>query len=140
LTDTSNYSGSNNDTLLINNANLGQNNTDYRCIISNNGCVDTSIVGTLLVTDITSLNHINLKHNFDIYYNTVEDVLNFEIDDLPKNTIIEIYNALGQQMMTKRITHQQTKINLESLSIGCYSVIIFVDHEADAIKKFVKLN
>lgn len=44
------FSGANDDTLIITNTTLLQNNNIYRCLVSTGSCIDTSSIGTLTVS------------------------------------------------------------------------------------------
>jgi hypothetical protein len=46
------------------------------------------------------------------------------------NTIVKVYNAAGQLILTKEIEAQKTTINLESLASGLYMVELINNNES----------
>lgn len=49
------FSGANNNIVNINSVSLSQNNTNFRCIVSNSGCSDTSIIANLTANCISTI-------------------------------------------------------------------------------------
>ena len=69
---------------------------------------------------------------FVYYPNPVKDFLSLAYDQ--KITDVTIFNLLGQQVMTKEINENQTKINMASLSKGAYLVKVNSQNETKVIK------
>jgi predicted secreted protein len=59
LVNNTSYTGANDDTLIVNNTSLFQNNNLYRCLITRGSCIDTSNTGVLTIACISILTQPN---------------------------------------------------------------------------------
>lgn len=76
----------------------------------------------------------NVKNNFLLYPNPVNNVLNVK-GDFDSNESVTIYNMLGQAVLRKAITSNDQSIDVSSLAKGIYNVYF---NTAKATYKFIK--
>ena len=67
-----------------------------------------------------------------IYPNPVNDILNFSFDK--EITAVSIINLLGQEVLSKSITNNETSINVGNLTAGTYLVKVTSGNEVKTIK------
>ena len=70
--------------------------------------------------------------NFSYYPNPVKDILNISYIDAI--TAVSVYNLLGQEVITKSVNDNLTKIDMSSLSKGTYLVKVASDNLVKTIK------
>jgi hypothetical protein len=88
---------------------------------------------TLKLTDTgLATNNFDAAANFKSYPNPVIDVLNLSYD---KNiTNVAVFNLLGQEVLTKVINTNQSKIDMSRLASGTYLVKVTADNQVKTIK------
>jgi hypothetical protein len=98
--------------------------------INNDGFMDL-IVGNYsggvdFYNGVSSINSINdienfIDWNFNLYPNPAKNSITIKIENKFKNNyIVEIYNLVGQLILSKRITTNNLTINTEELAEGIY--------------------
>jgi hypothetical protein len=80
-----------------------------------------------------SVNQFNLADGFKAYPNPVSNILNIEYTGDLSN--VSVYNLLGQQMLTKKLTATSTQIDMSGLNSGTYLVKV----EANNVSKTIKV-
>ncbi len=107
------YSGVNNDTLIVENVSTSNNGQLFRCIISGDCGKDTSSEAKLSVWGVNTikLNNDNIK----LYPNPVKNLI--EIDGYNGNSKIEIFNVSGQRILGTPFSRQ---IDAQGLNSGLY--------------------
>ena len=60
-------------------------------------------------------------------------ITNYQVDNV---NIIEIFNALGQQILTESVTSKVTKIDVSSLASGMY----YLKPQCGKIEKFIVVH
>jgi surface protein len=99
-------------------------NGDYAVIVTENGCTDTSACVTVMGI---GLNENNNDEVISIYPNPTKDKIHVNIGsvNLEPQTNIEIYNTLGQLLLTKDINpHTQTELDISHLAKGIYYLCV----------------
>jgi type IX secretion system substrate protein/NHL repeat-containing protein len=125
------YSGVTTSSLTIHNASIYLNTTHYRCVINNGTpCVDTSSSAILIIHSNTGLRVLGLE-SISIFPNPSHDEIYVRLADFSSPTSIELYNELGQFLITKKIDNALTKIDIASLPTGIY--IIKAQSEGDIV-------
>ena len=94
----------------------GMSNGNYACIITANGCVDTSDCITAL--NIEPLSQLEFK----LYPNPSTGQVFVELSDLDNLTKIEVINAMGQIVYSEYASGLKSVLMLDHLSAGFYSV------------------
>ena len=122
LTNAGQFSGVDTDMLTVSNVTLGQNNTLFRCIVSeNSNCSDTTDVAVLTVEDNTGLDDLN-KDIFNVYPNPTTNSFTISSDNLI-NSEFKIIDAQGREVLTGSMNGQEHTIDISKLSNGVYSVV-----------------
>lgn len=135
LSNAGQYQGAFNDTLIVNNVTLTNNNQQFRCIVTSGACSDTSDVATLTVqggTGIQSINNLSLKLN----PNPVSNKLLIEVANDSKEIKYMIFNFTGQSILMGSFT-KSIEVPLKDLSSGVYFIKIS-DGKGIIYKKFIK--
>jgi hypothetical protein len=70
--------------------------------------------------------------DFRAFPNPVKNVLNLSYDKNISN--VAVFNLLGQQVMTKEISSNQSQIDMSQLSAGTYMVKVTADNQVKTIK------
>ena len=95
----------------------------------------TTLDGDFLVSayDASLLSNSSFENeNFRSYPNPVQDVLNLSYNKTISN--VAVFNLLGQQVMTKGISSNQSQIDMSQLSAGTYMVKVTADNQVKTIK------
>jgi hypothetical protein len=135
LTNSGQYSGVSNDTLVVSNATLSNNNQQFRCIITSNTCSDTSDVVVLSVYDNTGINNSLGSNIMSIFPNPTKDHITIDLGNYQFNDglTLQLTNNLGQQVLSRQLTQQLTTIQLDnSMGKGIYLVNL-IDSEGNII-------
>lgn len=87
----------------------------------------------------TSLDAIATAENIQIYPNPASDMI--MIDDLENIQLVQVYNALGELVMSKQIIPSQTKLlmDISVLETGIYTLHFADRNHVQAVKKVAKL-
>ena len=70
--------------------------------------------------------------NFRAYPNPVKDVLNLSYNKNISN--VAVFNMLGQEVFTKSLNANQSRIVMSQLSKGTYMVKVTADNQVKTIK------
>jgi len=89
------FSGANTANLSISNLNLSNNNTGFICIVSSDGCSDTSALAMLRVTTSTSTVEVN-KVAWQVYPNPAKNNFTLDLSDQPKPVLVRISDLAGK--------------------------------------------
>lgn len=114
------FSGTNDDTLIISNATMSNNNQLFRCIISSGTCTDTSSIAVLTVVNNVGVNEIAQSNLYSIYPNPAQHLINVKADSKLLGSIYNIYDNIGKIVLTGRINTENTSIDLGNLASGAY--------------------
>ncbi|MCB9252135.1 MAG: SBBP repeat-containing protein [Flavobacteriales bacterium] len=110
------FNGVMNDTLTINLASLTQNNNQYRCVIKNGFCTDTSIISTLKVLELDS------RERIEVLPNPASTQLTIIISDLNSFTEYSVVDAMGRVVLSGEIKDKLTSLNISNFSQGIYFI------------------
>jgi hypothetical protein len=81
---------------------------------------------------LLSVNQFDLADGFKAYPNPVSNVLNIEYtSDL---TSVSVFNLLGQQVLTKKVTATSTQIDMSGLNAGTYLVKVSSEKASKTVK------
>ncbi|MFY0481932.1 T9SS type A sorting domain-containing protein [Flavobacterium sp. PLA-1-15] len=70
--------------------------------------------------------------NFKLYPNPVKDILNLSYTQNISN--VEVFNMLGQQVLTKSVDATQGQVDMSNLAAGTYLVKVATDNQVKTIK------
>ena len=119
LSNAGQYSGVTNDTLMISNITILNNNQNFRCIISNGSCTDSSVVVNLTI-NTTGISEIISASDFVIYPNPANDFLNLKVKAALLNNTYTFIDQLGRIVLSGKINTETSTINIRELSKGIY--------------------
>ena len=126
------YSGVNNDTLVVSNATVSNNNQQFRCIVNSGSCSDTSDIAVLTVST-SGIEELNLS-KFNLYPNPTQS--SFEIQTNLVFNKIEIRDMQGRVVKTE---NAGKIINIASLQKGTYLVqLIDEKSKVIAVQRIIK--
>jgi hypothetical protein len=114
------YSGTTNDTLIVSNVTLSNNNQPFRCIISSGSCSDTSNVAVLTVNNNVGINEFTQDNLFSVFPNPAQSVINVKADTRLIGNVYSIFDNTGRVILTGKINSENTTIELGNLSGGIY--------------------
>jgi hypothetical protein len=114
------YSGTTNDTLIVSNVTLSNNNQPFRCIISSGSCSDTSNVAVLTVNNNVGINEFAQDNLFSVYPNPAQTVINVKADSKLIGEQYTVIDNAGRIVLSGKIVTENTSIELGSLSNGIY--------------------
>lgn len=88
-------------------------------------------------TVVTNITNLQAALDFSIAPNPVANHLNIALTQLPSNTILMIYNSMGQEIMNQTINNTTTAVDVSTLPKGVYTAIIH--HNKGSIQqRFIK--
>ncbi len=133
LSNAGQYSGANNDTLVVSNASISNNNQQFRCIVNNAGCADTSDIAVLTVSTV-GMDELSVQGNVSLYPNPTQS--SFEIQTNLVYSKIEIRDIQGRIVKTENAAKT---INMASLQKGTYLVKL-IDEKSKiiAVQRIIK--
>ena len=121
------YSGVSTDTLTILSATMILNNTNYRCVISNSSCADTTNTVLLTVHDNSGVNTPDLKDLVSIFPNPATKQVSIHIPFTYSHGQATLFNELGQSLLESNLTLSSTLFDIDQLPTGIYIMKIVVD-------------
>ena len=138
LSNAGQFSGTDTQTLTISSTSMSNNNTLYRCVVTESaGCSDTTDVSTLTVIDNTSITELN-NSLVKLFPNPSNGNITLDIAQHANGQII-LTDILGKEVLSKSFTSNEAQLNLKSLeSKGTYfAKVIDLDGNVIAIKKLI---
>jgi hypothetical protein len=113
------YSGANDDSLIVSNISGLNNNENFRCIIISGSCSDTSIVAQLTI-NTTGIAETVDENGFVIYPNPVSDFITLKVNNTFFNKNYSIIDQLGRTVISGKINSESSTINMSELARGIY--------------------
>ncbi len=84
-------------------------------------------------------NFVKNNTEFSIYPNPTSNNVNIEFVELPKNTKITLYNAMGQKLQSQTVNQKTITLSMEVLPEGVYMVEVY-SNEKTSVHKLIKAN
>tara|TARA_B110001452_G_scaffold264054_1_gene266425 strand:- start:654 stop:1199 length:546 start_codon:yes stop_codon:yes gene_type:complete len=139
LSNAGQFSDSDTKTLTVNSTNMSNNNTLYRCIITESAsCMNTTDFVTLTVSESgTSINELN-NSLVKLFPNPSNGIISITLSHQSNGQII-LTDILGKEVLSKSFNSNEVKLNLKSLeSKGTYfAKVLDIDGNVIAIKKLI---
>lgn len=136
LSNAGQYSGVTTNTLIVSSISVANNNNQqFRCIVSDGNCSDTSDFALLTVTDVLSVYDINNSMIF-IYPNPASEYLMLSASE---ELIGETYNIIdlnGKTLKEGTLTQKEVKIEIGNLSKGMY--LLKIKNESEQTFRIIK--
>lgn len=119
LSNSSLYSGTKNDTLILMNISSSQNNSKFRCIISEEGC--STITNTAVLTiQAGGLQNIKGGNRFFIYPNPANSLITIESNHTLNNFPYTITDQTGRQILNGNLNSKINAVDVRALDSGFY--------------------
>ena len=138
LSNAGQFSGTDTQTLTISFATMSNNNTLYRCIVSEStSCMDTTDVSTLTVIDNTSIGELN-NSLAQLFPNPTNGIITINLSNHSNGQII-LTDILGKEVLSKSFSSNEVQLNLKNLeSKGTYfAKVLDSNGNIIAIKKLI---
>ena len=114
------YSGTAKDTLMVSNVSMSNNNQQFRCIINNGSCTDTSNIAVLSVNNNVGINELAQKNLFSVFPNPAKNTMHVKADHKLIGSVFTIYDNIGKAVKSGKLNAANTTIDLSNLSGGIY--------------------
>lgn len=122
LTNGGNYTGVNDDSLIISNTVVSMTNNFYRCVITGFSCSDSSSPAILTVNKVLGINQTISTKGLYIQPNPATTMINVYHSSEVIGGNYRILNLQGQQLMTGSINTASTAIDISELNAGLYLI------------------
>jgi hypothetical protein len=123
------FSGTTTSTLTISSATLSNNNHEFRCIVSLNGCSIISELAVLTVGTTVSIQQTCVANNLVIYPNPGFDVIQIQSSEAQLGSSFQLVDGLGKVVLQGRLTALSQSIDISYISPGIYLFVINSDFE-----------
>lgn len=111
-------------------------NTTYTVIGTDvNTCTNVAYV-TQSVQVCSGLQQLSISSEFRIYPNPTSDIFTIDMSNITNPSKLEIYNAIGQLVISTELNSYSTKVNIDQMPKGIYTVRV---KEGNAVIKTTKL-
>ncbi len=126
LSNAGQYTGAQNDTLLVSNLTMSNNNQNFRCIVKSGSCLDTSNLVVLKVIDNVGIEISNIE-NIKVFPNpsSTQVIIDNGNYSAMGSFTAKVVNASGQQVFQSVINQQQFVIDANTMGgAGVYTLYI----------------
>ena len=134
LSNAGQYSGVITSVLMVKNVNILNNQQNFRCIISDGFCQDSSVVVSLSVINNLGLNLPESRKKINIYPNPTSSEITITSEKFSKESYT-LCDQMGRVVGSGKLTGTNTTILLSSLSKGIYLLKVEGDYEAVMVVK-----
>ena len=114
------YSGTAKDTLMVSNVSMSNNNQQFRCIINNGSCADTSKFALLSVNNNVGIHDLAQNNLFSVFPNPAKNTMHVKADHKLIGSVFTIYDNIGKAVKSGKLNAANTTIDLSNLSGGTY--------------------
>ena len=134
LSNAGQYSGTNNDTLVVSNLSSSNNNQQFRCIVNSESCTDTSNIVILTVSTI-DVNDIINENFLVLYPNPASDHITIDNGNFAAMAgySIKIENNAGQQVFQSAINQAQFYVDLSTWSGNGLYFVHLIDAQGNTV-------
>lgn len=104
------------------------NNPNLTCIEvdnvawSNTNWTDKDATAFYSTSCTVGIDENNNNHTFSIYPNPTNGYVTIQLEEIPKNVVINIKDILGKTLLEQKVNSNKTLINLSSLPKGIYQL------------------
>ena len=127
------FTGVNTSQLNIFSVTNTNNNQLFRCLVTENGCTDTSVTAKL---NVSSLSISEINRFVKVYPNPTNAAIN--IDTPFKSGEARVFSLEGRKVLSKIITENRTVLDLSSFPDGIY--IMYIVQERHVLTKKVMVS
>jgi hypothetical protein len=138
LSNNATYTGTTTNTLNVNNCSLSLNGTNFRCVITNGTCRDTTNEVLLTVNDtIASPNSIKNFENkllFQIYPTVSDGIYTVQNDVKGENLFYTVFDVAGRKINSGMFLQGYNQLNLKNDAAGIYFLKVSLPQEMQTIR------
>jgi hypothetical protein len=116
------YSGTNNDTLIVSSVTTTNNNQLFRCLILSGTCIDTSSNVSLSVGVNSISEYLSKNGNCSIFPNPTNESINVKVSSDLIGSNYLIIDQLGKAIHSGKLSTETTKIDISILPSGVYFI------------------
>jgi hypothetical protein len=114
-------------------------NTTYTAVgTGSNGCSSQTVYTQVVQNCAVGLNQLSISTQMNIYPNPTNGAFTIDLGNVTNATKLEVYNALGQMVISNDLNSYSTKINIESMPKGIYIVRIKEGNSVIKTSKLIK--
>lgn len=124
------FNGATNDTLIVSNTSMTNNNQNFRCIVSSGTCKDTSSIAKLTVNNNTGINSPSIVNAIKVYPNPASTILHIDLEK-PGYYTAKLSSVAGQSI----VSPTTGTVDISALANGVYILTIF-----DSNNKLISTN
>jgi hypothetical protein len=117
LSNAGQYSGVGTNSLTVSNLSITNNNQQFRCVIADGGCNDTSEIVTLTIVD--DLGILEIQETYQIAPNPTMDIVNIKSTEAIYDEYV-LFDPQGRKVLSGRLTGTTTQVDLSQLARGNY--------------------
>jgi hypothetical protein len=114
------FNGATNDTLIVSNTSMTNNNQNFRCIVSSGTCKDTSTTAKLTVNNSTGINSPSNVNALKVYPNPASTILHIDLEK-PGYYTAKLSSVAGQSI----ISPTTGTVDISALANGVYILTIY---------------
>jgi hypothetical protein len=103
----------------------------------NNGCSNSSSV-VLYISDCVGMHDIDVTKLVRVYPNPNNGLIRIELNSLPENTVIELYDHLGQLVAVQKVRSEHTEIDYKHVANGMYTLKVLSNGKPVVVTKIIK--
>jgi hypothetical protein len=104
--------------------------------INGNGCTNSD-TSQIIVDLCSGIQTVSENSGFDIFPNPFHNAITVNCNNLDETATVELFNVLGEVVLTRQITSLSTEIEIPNLESGIY-FIKFTSGENSMTKKIVR--
>ncbi|HBG69460.1 MAG: hypothetical protein A2W93_01395 [Bacteroidetes bacterium GWF2_43_63] len=119
LTEGGQYTGTFNDTLIVSNVSMANDNQNFRCIVHSLTCSDTSLAAALNASGVGISENTDYKA-IRIYPNPASDELRIQVPSNLCGTLYSVTDEKGIVVISGVVPNEYFQINLDRLKEGLY--------------------
>jgi hypothetical protein len=124
------FNGATNDTLIVSNISMTNNNQNFRCIVSSGICKDTSSIAKLTVNNNSGINSPSNVNALKVYPNPASTILHIDLEK-PGYYTSKLSSVAGQSI----VSPTTGTIDISALANGVYILTIY-----DSNNKLISTN
>lgn len=101
------------------------------------GCTANDTI-TQMVSPCTGISSINASAAVKVYPNPGAGLFTVTLNNVSENTIIEVYNSLGQRVMSQAAAENENSINIKAQPAGIYILKVSDKNKVVSVSRIVK--
>lgn len=104
---------------------------------SANGCLGGAVT-TQSVSDCLGITELSSATFITVYPNPNNGIVNLETNSLPANATVNVYNYIGELVLSEKINGTSKQLDYKNAAIGLYTLKIIANNKCLFVAKMVK--